>query len=90
MEKIELKSMIVWTHCLMMKKDIAKKEKFKKESIMKKKDCEFKVVIADVYGVADDYIIYEYANTIEEAIEEVKEKLSMAERLVAIEEVREF
>ena len=38
---------------------------------MKKKDCEFKVVIADVYGVADDYIIYAYANTIEEAIEEV-------------------
>ena len=56
---------------------------------MKKKDCEFKVVIADVYGVADDYIIYEYANTMEEAIEKVKEKLSMAERLVAIEEVRE-
>ena len=57
---------------------------------MKKKDCEFKVVIADVYGVADDYIIYAYANTMEEAIEEVKEKFSMAERLVAIEEVREF
>ena len=57
---------------------------------MKKKDYEFKVVIADVYGVADDYIIYEYANTMEEAIEKVKEKLSMAERLVAIEEVREF
>ena len=57
---------------------------------MKKKDCEFKIVIADVYGVADDYIIYAYANTMEEAIEEVKEKLSMAERLVAIEEVREF
>lgn len=57
---------------------------------MKNKDCKFKIVIADVYEVADDYIIYEYANTIEEAIEEVKEKLSMAERLVAIEEVREF
>ena len=57
---------------------------------MKKKDYEFKIVIADVYGVADDYVIYKYANTMEEAIEEVKEKLSMAERLVAIEEVREF
>ena len=57
---------------------------------MNRKDYKFKVVIADVYGVADDYIIYKYANTIEEAIEEVKEKLSMAERLVAIEEVREF
>ena len=61
-----------------------------KESIMKKKDYEFKMVIADVYGVTDDYVIYAYANTMEEAIEEVKEKLSMAERLVAIEEVREF
>ena len=57
---------------------------------MREKDYVFKVVIADVYGVADDYIIYEYANTMEEAIEKVKEKLSMAERLVAIEEVREF
>ena len=57
---------------------------------MRKKDCEFKIVIADVYGVADDYIIYEYANTMEEAIEKVKERLSIAERLVAIEEVREF
>ena len=57
---------------------------------MKKKDYEIKIVIADVYGVADDYIIYEYANTMEEAIEEVKEGLSMAERLVTIEEVREF
>ena len=55
---------------------------------MKKKDYEFKIIIADVYGVADDYIIYTYANTIEEAIEEVKNRLSMAERLVAIEEVR--
>ena len=57
---------------------------------MKKKDYTFKIVIADVYGVADDYIIYAYANTMEEAIEKVKEKLSMAERLVAIEEVRKF
>ena len=57
---------------------------------MRKKDYEFKVVIADVYGVADDYIIYKYANTMEEAIEKVKERLSMAERLVAIEEVRKF
>ena len=77
--------MIVWMHYSMMKKDIAQKESFKKESSMKKKDYKFKVVIADVYEVADDY-----ANTIEEAIEEVKEKLSMAERLVAIEEVRKF
>ena len=57
---------------------------------MKKKDCAFKIIIADVYGVADNYVIYAYANTMEEAIEKVKEKLSMAERLVAIEEVREF
>ena len=62
----------------------------RQESRMKKKDYEFKIVVADVYGVADDYVIYAYANTMEEAIEEVKEKLSMAERLVAIEEVREF
>ena len=57
---------------------------------MKKKDYEFKVVIADVYGVADDYVRYAYANTMEEAIEEVKKGLSMAERLVAIEEIRRF
>ena len=57
---------------------------------MKKKDYEFKIVIADAYRVADDYVIYAYANTMEEAIEEVKEGLSMAERLVAIEEIREF
>ena len=57
---------------------------------MKKKDYAFKIAIADVSGVADDYVIYAYANTMEEAIKEVKEKLSMAERLVAIEEVRKF
>ena len=48
--------MIVWMHYSMMKRDIAKRENFKKESIMKKKDYEFKIVIADVYGVNNDYV----------------------------------
>lgn len=54
------------------------------------KNCLFNTVIADVYGVGDDYNIFVKANTIEEAIATVKEKLSMAERLVVIEEVRKF
>ena len=57
---------------------------------MKKKYYKCKIAIADIYRGEDNYVTYAYANTMEEAIEEVKKRLSMAERLVAIEEVREF
>ena len=48
------------------------------------------VTIADVYEAGDDYKIYISDDTIAGAIAKIDKALSMAERLVAIEEIRKF